>query len=121
MESVPPNKEIEVLLPFYLEVLCRLEEPDVTGNKELDIEALRHSWEAARKQWEEISPVAEAFLAIGPAFTDQKLNQELNQKLNQALIQKLNAFCEAYQKALRLHKTVGAGRNEADVRPTCQP
>jgi len=95
MESVPPNKEIEVLLPFYLEVLCRLKEAEVTGNKKLDIEALRHSWEAARKQWEEtLPPVAKEFLAIGPEFTDQKLIQELNQEL----IEKLNAFCKAYRE-----------------------
>ena len=77
------NKEIKVFLPFYLEVLCRLKEAEVTGNKQLDIEALRHSWEAARKQWEEThSPVAKAFLAIGPDFKDEDLK----------------TFCKAYRE-----------------------
>jgi len=78
----PTEREVNVFLPFYLEVLCRLKEADVTANKELDIEELRHSWEAARKQWEEISPVAKAFLAIGPDFKDEDLK----------------AFCKAYRE-----------------------
>ena len=79
----PTEKAVNAFLPFYLEMLCRLEEAKAAGKQEPSIETLRQSWEAARQQWvETLSPVAKAFLAIAPEFTSERLT----------------AFCEAYKQ-----------------------
>lgn len=79
----PAEKTVNAFLPFYLEVLCRLEETKATGTPEPSIEILRQSWEVARQQWvETLSPVTKVFLAIAPEFNSERLT----------------SFCEAYKE-----------------------